>query len=234
MSDIDEMSSVSVIIPVYNRAQYLEEAITSVLRQTVAATEIIVVDDGSTETVADWVQSLGSNIRYHWQPNGGAAAARNTGITLAQGNLLAFIDSDDRWRSNKLELQLAALAREPDLAMVFGHVQQFVSPDATQTARLIAETMPGYHVGTLLARRAVFEQVGLFETQWRVGEFVSWQAKATDLKLPMTLLPEVVMERRLHDTNMGRTQRAAASDYLHIVKAALDRRRSAQQGMAKG
>ena len=94
--------------------------------------------------------------------------------------------------------------------------------------------MPGYHVGTLLARRAVFDQVGLFETQWRVGEFVSWQAKATDLKLPMTLLPEVVMERRLHDTNMGRTQRAAASDYLHIVKAALDRRRSAQQDAAKG
>ncbi|MEO1591136.1 MAG: glycosyltransferase family A protein [Cyanobacteria bacterium J06632_22] len=227
--------TVSVIVPVYNRPQYLEEAITSVLAQTEPVLEIIVVDDGSAETVEDLVQGLGPNIRYHWQSNGGAAAARNTGINLAKGGLLAFIDSDDRWRPDKLARQTEALVQDPTLAMVFGHVQQFISPDAQQAVRLSADIMPGYHVGTLLARRAVFDQVGLFETQWRVGEFVSWQAKATDLQLSMTMLPDVVMERRLHDNNMGRTQRVAASDYLHIVKAALDRRRAMQQaGAANG
>jgi hypothetical protein len=86
--------------------------------------------------------------------------------------------------------------------------------------------MAGYHVGTLLVRRAAFDQVGPFETQWRVGEFISWHAQATDLGLALQMLPEVVMERRLHATNMGRTERAAAGDYLRIVKAALDRRRA--------
>lgn len=220
--------TISVIIPVHNRGQYVTEAIESVLAQTCPATEIWAIDDGSTDKSADVIQGFGDRVHYHYQTNSGAAAARNAGVDLSQGDLLAFLDSDDRWVPEKLALQIAEFEKNPDLAMVFGHVRQFCSPDwpVDQRPRITAEVMAGYHVGTLLVRRDVFHQVGPFETQWRVGEFVSWQAKATDMGLPMAMLPEVVMERRLHATNMGRTERAHSQDYLRIVRAALERRRS--------
>ncbi|MGD1906788.1 MAG: glycosyltransferase family 2 protein [Leptolyngbyaceae cyanobacterium] len=220
--------TISVIIPVHNREQYVTEAIKSILAQTCPATEIWAIDDGSTDKSADVIQRFGDRVHYHYQSNSGAATARNTGVELSQGDLLAFLDSDDLWVPEKLALQLAELEKNPDLAMVFGHVRQFCSPDwpTDQRPRITAEVMAGYHVGTLLVRRDAFHQVGPFETQWRVGEFVSWQAKATDMGLPMAMLPEVVMERRLHATNMGRTERTHSQDYLRIVRAALERRRS--------
>ncbi len=219
---------ISAIIPVHNRAQYVVEAIRSVLAQTCPVGEIWAIDDGSTDGSADAIQQFGPPVRYHYQTNRGAAAARNQGVALATGELLAFLDSDDRWLPDKLALQLAAFEQNPALAMVFGHVRQFCSPDLPpdQRPRMTAEVMAGYHVGTLLVRRDAFHQVGLFETQWRVGEFVSWQAQATDLGLPMAMVSEVVMERRLHATNMGRTERSSANDYLRIVRAALERRRA--------
>jgi glycosyltransferase involved in cell wall biosynthesis len=221
-------ATISVIIPVHNREQYVAEAIESILAQTCPATEIWVIDDGSTDGSADVIQRFGDRVHYYYQSNSGAAAARNTGVELSQGDLLAFLDSDDRWLPNKLVLQLAEFGKNPDLAMVFGHVRQFCSPDwpVDQRPRITAEVMAGYHVGTLLVRRSAFQQVGPFETQWQVGEFVSWQAKATDLGLPMVMLPAVMMERRLHATNMGRTERSHSQDYLRIVRAALERRRS--------
>jgi glycosyltransferase involved in cell wall biosynthesis len=219
---------ISVIIPVHNREQYVAEAIRSVLTQTHPATEIWAIDDGSTDSSAGVIQSFGKAVRYHRQPNGGAAAARNQGVELATGDFLAFLDSDDRWLPNKLALQLAEFEQNPDLAMAFGHVRQFCSPDLlpNQRPRITAEVMAGYHVGTLLVRRSALQQVGPFETHWRVGEFVSWQAKATDLGLSMVMLPEVVMERRLHATNLGRTERSSTNDYLRIVRATLERRRT--------
>ncbi|MEB3269376.1 MAG: glycosyltransferase family A protein, partial [Leptolyngbya sp.] len=220
--------TISVIIPVHNREQYVAEAIESILAQTYPATEIWAIDDGSIDGSADVIQGFGDRVHYHYQTNSGAAAARNTGVDLSQGDLLAFLDSDDRWTPEKLTLQLAEFEKNPDLAMVFGHVRQFCSPDwpRDQQPRITAEVMAGYHVGTLLVRRDAFHQVGSFETQWRVGEFVSWQAKAADMGLPMAMVPEVVMERRLHATNMGRTERSHSQDYLRIVRAALERRRS--------
>lgn len=220
--------TISVIIPVHNRAQYVAEAIRSVLVQTHPATEIWAIDDGSTDNSAGVIQAFGDAVQYYRQPNRGAAAARNRGVELATGDFLAFLDSDDRWLPHKLALQLVAFEKNPDLAMAFGHVRQFCSPDlpSDQRPRITAEVMAGYHVGTLLVRRSAFQQVGPFETQWRVGEFVSWQAKATDMGLPMVMLPEVVMERRLHATNMGRTERSSTNDYLRIVRAALERRRA--------
>ncbi len=220
--------AISVIIPVHNRESYVAEAIGSVLAQTHSATEIWAIDDGSTDGSAAVIQGFGDAVHYDRQPQGGAAAARNRGVAMATGEFLAFLDSDDRWLPDKLALQLTAFEKNPDLAMAFGHVRQFCSPELPpdQRPRITAEVMAGYHVGTLLVRRAAFEQVGPFETQWRVGEFVSWQAKATDMGLPTVMLPDVVMERRLHATNMGRTERSSNSDYLRIVRAAIERRRA--------
>src|SRR4051812_15354057 len=103
------VESVSVVIPTYNRAELLKVTIQSILGQTVRPLEIIIVDDGSTDDTANVCASFGPVVRYMGQRNGGVSAARNAGIRAAQGDWIAFCDSDDLWVYNKLELQLAAI-----------------------------------------------------------------------------------------------------------------------------
>lgn len=227
-----ETALVSVIIPTFNRESYLKEAIFSVLNQTLLPSEIIVVDDGSTDNTAEIVKQFPS-VRYYCQAKCGAAAARNQGVELAQGNFLAFLDSDDLWDKDKLAWQLSAFEANPDLDAVFGHIQQFHSPELDEIARrkikIPVEVMPGYHVGTMMIRREAFLRVGFFDTELRVGEFIAWYIRAADMGLKTIMLPEVVMHRRLHDTNLGISQRVARTDFARILKASLDRKRAVGQ-----
>jgi glycosyltransferase involved in cell wall biosynthesis len=222
---------VSVIIPIFNRKRYLSEAIESVLSQTVLPDEVIVIDDGSTDGSVEIVKGFPS-VRYHYQPNSGVSAARNQGVKLAQGNFFAFLDSDDRWVPDKLERQIAAFEADPNLAIVFGHVQQFYSPELDEQDRqkihIPKEVLPGYHVGAMLSRREAFFQVGFFETSLKCGEFVSWYLRAIDSGLQIKIFPEVVMQRRLHQMNHGRSENLDRKDYAKVLKASLDRRRSKQ------
>jgi glycosyltransferase involved in cell wall biosynthesis len=110
---------VSVVIPTYNRARLLPAALDSVLAQTYRNWEIVVVDDGSTDDTEAVVGRYGDVVRYVRQPNGGVGAARNTGIRHAQGDLIAFLDSDDYWYDFKLALQVALFERRPALSFLF-------------------------------------------------------------------------------------------------------------------
>ncbi|MCI5164930.1 MAG: glycosyltransferase family 2 protein [Candidatus Electrothrix sp. GM3_4] len=108
---------ISVIIPTFNRAEFLEQAIDSVLNQSLACGEILVIDDGSTDATSDIVKSISGcasvPLRYLYQEKKGVSAARNKGINEAKYDLLGFLDSDDRWAPRKLELQLEAMERQP-------------------------------------------------------------------------------------------------------------------------
>jgi glycosyltransferase involved in cell wall biosynthesis len=223
-------SDVSVVIPVYNGERYLAEAVESVLIQEPRPAEVILVDDGSTDDSAAVAARFGRRIRYERQSNAGQSAARNRGVSLARGSLLAFLDDDDYWAPGKLGLQLEALDADPTLEAVFGHVRQFVSPelpaDIACKVRYHAEVMPGHIPGAMLIRRGAFERVGPFDPQWQVGEFIQWYARAVEVNLRTTMLPDVVLHRRLHDDNQGIRQRAESIQYVRILKAALDRRRS--------
>src|SRR6267154_1483950 len=112
-------SRVSVVIPVYNGERYLADAIQSVLDQTYQKFEVIVVDDGSTDGSARVAKRFGGAIRYVHQSNGGVSKARNTGITLAQGTYLAFLDQDDLWLPDKLAVQVAYLDSHPEVGVVY-------------------------------------------------------------------------------------------------------------------
>jgi glycosyltransferase involved in cell wall biosynthesis len=103
------VSTVSVVVPTYNRAELLQQTIQSILAQTVPALEVILVDDGSTDHTPEVCAGFGESIRYLRQENQGLSMARNTGIQAARGDWIAFCDSDDLWRPRKLEVQLAAL-----------------------------------------------------------------------------------------------------------------------------
>ena len=113
---------VSVIIPTWNRAGLIHRTIDSVMAQTYPNWEVIIVDDGSSDNTDAIISSYAekdSRIRYVYQPNTGVAAARNLGISMAKGDYLAFLDSDDIWEAWKLELQVACLKSQPELGMVW-------------------------------------------------------------------------------------------------------------------
>lgn len=116
----------SVVIPAYNNGAFILEAINTVLAQTVQPTEIIVVDDGSTDNTEEVVRSIvDSRLQYHHQQNSGVSTARNLGIELATGTYISFLDADDRWRPNTLQVQLQLLESSPDLICCFGNFVRF-------------------------------------------------------------------------------------------------------------
>jgi len=119
------MTTVSVIIPTYNRASMLAEALESALRQTLLPDEIVVVDDGSTDNTAQVVAGFGARVRSIHQKNAGPSAARNHGIATATGDFVAFLDSDDLWPKDRLERQFAALGKCPELDFIFGLEEKF-------------------------------------------------------------------------------------------------------------
>jgi len=223
------MPLISVIVPFYNQEKYLAEAIASIQAQDYPAVEIIAVDDGSTDNSATIVRQLAPDAQYIYQPQSGAGKARNSGAQLAQGDFLAFLDADDLWQQNKLSIQFQALKSNPTLTMVFGHVKQFVSPDLNEQERkkiLIPKMiMPAHLPGSMLIKSVAFFQVGEFDTQWIVGEFIDWYLRAKDLGLNCKMLPDIVLLRRIHDSNSGIRNRDHYTDYARIIRAALKRRK---------
>jgi glycosyltransferase involved in cell wall biosynthesis len=221
---------VSVVIPVYNGGRYLAETIDSVLSQRRGPIEIIAVDDGSTDDSADVLRRYGRWVQYVAQANGGPNAARNVGIGRGQGRFLAFVDQDDLWLPHKLEEQLTVLDGSAWPDVVFGHVEQFVSPDeaASSTAAMTPpyqDAGPGYIPSTMLARRSSFMRVGLFDPRLRVGELIDWISRAQQCGVKVAMIPRVVVRRRLHSTNLGRLEPQSRIDYVRALKAKIDRKR---------
>jgi glycosyltransferase involved in cell wall biosynthesis len=223
---------VSVIIPAFNAERYLSEAIDSILSQTYRQLEVIVVDDGSTDQsgkIALGYAHQTGIVRYCHQRNGGIGSARNRGLEEAHGDFVAFLDADDLWTKDKLILQCRIFDERPDIDVVFGHVREFVSAEMSDAQkseiRCSVDPMPGHLAATMLIPRNVFDRVGVFDTTHRVGEFAEWYLRALDLQLNMVAIPEIVLWRRIHMSNQGRRYRDGCSDYVRILKTALDRRR---------
>lgn len=125
------MSNISVVVPTYNCANYIAEALTSVLHQTLSPCEILVIDDGSTDNTAEVVAAFNdSRIRYLKQENAGVSAARNYGLECASGNFIAFLDADDRWLPTMLERQYATLSKDPELVFCFTNFIRFDDPSS--------------------------------------------------------------------------------------------------------
>jgi glycosyltransferase involved in cell wall biosynthesis len=221
---------VSVIIPVYNSELYLEESIRSVLAQTYQPLEILIINDGSTDGSESVARKFTQQTIYLYQSNQGAAAARNRGIKKSSGEFLAFLDADDLWESDKIAKQMDILEQEANLDMVFGNVFQFISEDTKSVSRArldeADQILPGYVPGTILIRKKAFLKVGLFSTAWKVGEFIDWYLKAMETGLNPVMLPDIVMRRRIHSSNLGIRLKDMRNDYVKIVKASLDRRRN--------
>ncbi len=222
--------TISVLIPLYNGARYVRETLDSVLTQSVPVSEIVVVDDGSTDDGPAIVESV-EKVRLVQKPHSGPAATLNRAFTEARGEVLAFVDADDLWTPGKLERQLAVLTASSSPLFVFGHAKNFHSPDLTddEKARIHCppDPIPAVTLGTMLARRTDVLRVGDIGTQWQVGYFVDWYSRAQALGIRAEMLPDVLLHRRLHRTNLSRTQPQARPDFARILKSVLDRKRAA-------
>lgn len=172
------MQTISVIIPVWNRAREVSSAIDSALAQTLPPLEVIVVDDGSTDETPEVLARYGDRIRVVRQSNQGVAAARNAGIAVARGDLVAFLDSDDVWQPRKLELQAARFDADPGLGLVHCGVDfegTGVTVDgmeglvASEMLRLDRSVIVS-HSSSVMVPRRVAEEVGGFDARMRVSE----------------------------------------------------------------
>jgi glycosyltransferase involved in cell wall biosynthesis len=165
--------SISVVIPSYNCGRFLNEAIESALAQTLPPTEIVVIDDGSTDDTRDRVDRYAGQVRYIHQENQGVSAARNTGIRHAACDLVAFLDADDVWHPRKLEIQVPVLEGEPELGFVGAREYDWPADNhPTLPDRMpVIQRIPWrdlvvknyFATSALLVRREVLERAGPFD-----------------------------------------------------------------------
>ena len=225
------MNAIDVVVPAFNAARYLDEALVSVLSQDHAANRIIVIDDGSTDGTADVAAKFGAPVEITRRDNGGAGAARNTGIVRSTAAFVAFLDADDRWIARKLTLQIAALNADPAIDLALCLVRAFASPELPEAERAALETrhpgpFEGWFPGAMLIRRASFDRVGPFAEDLGVAEAVDWFNRARRAGLKHITVSEVLLERRLHRHNTTRLRAADRRDYLLAAKRHVERLRT--------
>jgi glycosyltransferase involved in cell wall biosynthesis len=222
---------ISVIIAAYNNAQYLPEAIDSVLAQDYPAVELIVVDDGSTDDTRSVLAGYGDRLRYQFQENAGTASARNAGYHLSHGEYIAFLDSDDIYTSGRLGLQMAAFLEEPALECVQGYMEQFVSPElpaefASGIRVETARALPAPLASTTLITRSAYERVGHWDTSFNLGIEMDWHLRLREAGVSCRMLEQVLLLRRVHRNNTNLRCSGEQSERLHVLKKMLDRRRA--------
>lgn len=220
--------SISVIIPCFNAARYIGEAIESVLTQTLSSHEIIVIDDGSTDDSAKVIAGFNQHVRYIHQENQGISAARNRGIAEVSGDFIAFLDADDLWPNDSLKTRWNCLSTSPEIDYAYGWVEPFLSPDvspeAGRTLGAVVEARPGRLAGSLLLRRKVVAAVGNFDSKFQIGETMDWVARIDAAGFSSRDVGGIVLRRRVHGANTVIKERKMQSDYLRVLRAAIGRR----------
>lgn len=224
----DRRPRVSVVVPVYNGAPFLAEALASVLAQSYEPLEVVVVDDGSSDSSARVAMSF-AGVRCLRQPNRGVAAARNAGVAASSGELVAFIDQDDRWTPAKLRRQVPYLQGHPGTGFCLAHQRFVLEPGARRPSWLRAELLDadpvGYLPGTLVVRRTVLDRVGPFDETNPIASDTDWFLRAKDAGIAMAILPEVLLERRIHRDNQSAQTSSGTRQLLEAVRRSIHRQR---------
>ena len=209
------MPKVTVIIPAYNAMTYLPETLDSVLKQTFADFEVLIVNDGSTDHIIEWASEINdSRVKLISQTNQGVSAARNTAINYAQGEYVAFLDADDLWEPTKLEKQVRRLESQPEVGLVYAWtllVDQQGKSTGTVTAshtegNVWEKLLLGDVIGngsSAMIRRSCFETVGLFDGKLSgVADCDMWIRVAANY--PIAVIKEVLVYYRQHSISMSR------------------------------
>jgi glycosyltransferase involved in cell wall biosynthesis len=218
---------ISVITAVKNGEQYVGEALQSILAQTLPPYEIIVVDGQSTDRTLAIAQSF-AGVQCVIQTIAGLARARNAGLAAAEGDWIAFLDYDDLWDPDKLRIQTSYMVARPDLQYTTTLMRFIREPGAKLRPELdqaaLDQPRPGLTPSALLARRSAFDQVGLFDPAYVNGADIDWLTRAQDLGVPTAIVPQVLMIKRLHHTNLSINTAVSRHDMFRVVRASLARR----------
>lgn len=219
---------VSVIIPSYNCAQFLPQAVESVLNQTFLDYEIIVVDDGSTDGTSSIAQAFNDNVHYVRQENRGNAAARNTGIAHARGQWLCFLDADGLWEPRKLELQLLDIFKHPDMKISFTRAHKFfesgdfepMPADPTEAElwdKLVFYQPFGSSHSGLLVHASCFQEVGGFDEELRLS--VDWDVfiRLAE-RFRIRVFPQFLVYHRQHSFNITGNAELRLNMYLACLR----------------
>ncbi len=205
---------VSVVIPNYNYAHYLGEAIDSALEQDYTDVEIIVVDDGSKDDSRSVLENYGEAITPIFQANQGVAASRNNGVAASTGEFLAFLDADDAWEPTKISKQVERFRQDPEIGLVHVGVDEIDSDGNSLVHRLegvegkVAPTMLmlkregvlGGGSGLMVPRR-VFDDIGGFDT--RLSTSADWDlCYRVAVRYSVGFVPEILLKYRIHTSNM--------------------------------
>jgi glycosyltransferase involved in cell wall biosynthesis len=221
-------SLIDIIIPVYNGAAFIAEAIASIQAQTFKNFEIMVVDDGSDDDTADIVVNLGKtdpNISLMKQEHLGVQSALNNAISRTKSQYIAFLDADDLWHPQKLEKQLSYITAN-NIEFCFCLMQEFQDSGTKgqiQTHKARTKPMKGFHKSAFLANRKVFDKYGLFDESVGIGDFVEWYSRVIRTQNSVGMVEEVLAYRRIHNTNT--MLNADKNSFLHILKKHLDESR---------
>jgi len=220
---------VSVIIPVYNAELYLEESIRSALEQTYRPFEILVVDDGSTDGSGSIARKFKEQIIYIYQSNQGVAAARNQGINKSSGKFLTFLDADDLWKPKKLSIQMKYMLDHPELQYTITRVKYFLEPGHNIPSGfrrdLLIEDCVGMLLGTLMAKKNLFEKTGHFDPKLKISEDVDWFARVNDIHVSTAVIQEVLLLKRVHDSNISNTVNEDNTYLLRALKRSIQRKK---------
>ncbi len=223
---------VSVIMAVRDGERYVAEALESVFAQTRLPDEVIVVDDGSEDGTADIVRRF--PVRLLSQGRQGVSAARNAGLDEARGDLIAFIDHDDRWLPRKVERQVAYLEERPDVDYALCWFRAFVEPGASRPPWVRDEHLTrGWTrlcTPSLMTRKATVDVVGYFDTDLELGEDADWIARAHEAGMTRGLQDEVLLEYRLHDGNTTLMNPVTREAVFGLLRRATARRADAMDG----
>ena len=220
---------VSVVIPLFNGERFIAGAIESVRLQTYLAREILVVDDGSTDGGAEVAASI-PGVQVIRQENQGVSVARNAGVARSRGEFLAFLDHDDHWLPGKLDAQVRELTARPELGFVLCHLRYVLKgpPPRWFRAATDGSPVPGFVPSCWLVRRSVFDQVGGFDPSYRNGGDTDWLARAKDLGIRHSMLPDVLVDYHVHDTNASANTGRATQELVHLLRASVHRQRASE------
>lgn len=228
-TDLDNAPGVSVVIPAYNYAHYLPHALESALAQTHRPLEILVVDDGSTDSTREVAARYGDKVRYLYQNNAGLSAARNTGLRESRYSLIALLDADDQWLPQRLETAVAAFQRlGPHWGVVACRSLRINRHGEPLPANPGEQELEGeitaadilwrtrFSPSAVVARREVFESCGGFDTTLRSSEDRDmWLRAATRWRI--WLQPERLALIRKHDANMSRHARRMRENMRRVI-----------------
>lgn len=230
---------ISVVIPAYNSAVFIADAVRSILNQSQPVAEIVIVDDGSSDDTQTVIESLLGPIIYIKQLNQGPSSARNTGIDAAKNEWIAFLDADDQWTPNKIERQLNALQNYPELVLIAGDMAEIDNSN-----RIITESVLNKHnllrefqelenrpipnalaelvtknfipTGTVLVKKSALIEAGCFNPSIRFGEDLECWSKIA-AKHPIACMPEILMLRRQHGNNATQLTAPLLNDLVKVM-----------------